>query len=170
MLGCAGMLLLASVTVAQDTKPTQMPAELSKQIDECLIGEWTYEVSWGDKKFTGEETTRWIGRKIGILIQGHLMASGKRTNYVMLQGWDGSAKAIVGRGFTSDGEASTGCWTDFSKDRWTGHGEGIYQGKRWESPSKLEFLKDSLRYEDTTHGKPWIAIYKRKPASAAKTQ
>lgn len=170
MLSYAGMLLLASMAVGQDAKPTMMPTDLRKQIDERLIGEWTYEVTWGEKKYIGEETTRWIGRKMGILIQGHLMVDGKRTGYVMLQGWDGNANAIVGRGFTSDGEASTGCWTDFSKEKWTGHGEGMYQGKKWESPSKLEFLKDSQRYEDTTHGKPWIAVYKRKSAPAEKTR
>jgi hypothetical protein len=151
---------------AEEIQPTTMPVELRRQIDERLIGQWTYEVTWGEKEFTGEETTRWIGRKNGILIQGNIMVDGSRINYAMMQGWDGSVNALVGRGFTSDGESSTGCWTDFSEEKWTGHGEGIYQGKRWKSPSQLEFLKDSLRYEDVTQGKPWVAVYKRKLESA----
>ena len=32
--------------------------EAEKQISEMMIGEWTYEGTWGDKKFSGEDFIR----------------------------------------------------------------------------------------------------------------
>jgi hypothetical protein len=168
MLNCVGVLLLVSVATGQEVKNVPMPVELQQQIDERIIGERTYEVAWGEKKYTGEEKTRWIGRKSGILTQGFVVEDGERVNYVVLQGWDGNTEALVGRGFNSNGETWAESWTEFSKEKWTGHGEGIYQGKRWKSPAKLEFLKDSTRYEDITDGKPWVSVSKWKPNSRDK--
>jgi hypothetical protein len=163
MLSCAALLLTVSMVTAQEGKVTTMPAELRTQIEEQMIGEYAYQVTWDDKKMNGEETIRFVGRKTGVLIQGHMIADGKRVNYVLLLAWDGVEGAMVGHSFTSDGETGTTHWTKFSKDKWTGNGSGIYQGKRWESPTTLEFKKDSIRYEDVTDGKPWVGVYTRKP-------
>ena len=43
IIGLAALLVTASMATAQDEKPTTTPAELQKQIDDHVIGEWTYE-------------------------------------------------------------------------------------------------------------------------------
>ncbi len=162
MLSCAAFLMAVSMAAAPEEELATMPADLRRQIDERMIGECTYEATWGDKKITGEEMTRWAGGKTGVVIQGHSTLGGKKSNYVVLMGWDAAENAFVSHGFNSEGETWTSRWTKFSGDKWEGKGEGIYQGKRWESPATLEFEKDSTRYEDVTDGKPWVAIYTRK--------
>ena len=65
------LFLVASIAAAQDGKSTGMPAELRKHIDEHVIGEWTYEGSWGDKKFTGEERISWTAGKTAVISEGY---------------------------------------------------------------------------------------------------
>jgi hypothetical protein len=169
MLSCATLLIgLSVVTAPEANVTTTMPAELREQIDQRMIGQVTYQGTWGAKKFKGEETTQWVRRKTGILIQGYLVTDGKRSNYVILMGWDGGERILVARGFNSEGETWTSQWTKFSKDKWTGHGSGVYQGAKWDSPSTLEFRAGGSRYEDTTDGKPWVAEYTRKAKKAKK--
>jgi hypothetical protein len=163
MLSCAALLLTVSMVTAQEGKVTTMPAELRTQIEEQMIGQWSFQATWGDKRMNGEVTMRWAGRKTGVVSQGYMNTDGKKINYVVLLAWDGVEGAMVSHGFTSDGETGTTHWTKFSKDKWTGHGSGIYQGVKWKSPTTLEFKKDSSRYEDVTDGKPWVAVYTRKP-------
>ena len=163
MLSCATLLIgLSVVTAPEANVSTTMPAELKEHIDQRMIGQSTYQGQWGAKKFNGAETTRWTRRKTGILIQGHCVMDGKRSSYVVLMGWDGGERDLIARGFNSDGETFTSRWTKFSKDKWTGHGEGVFQGLRYDSPATLEFRAGGSRYEDTTDGKPWVAEYTRK--------
>ena len=171
MLSCATLLMSLSVVTAPEANvTTAMPAELREHIDQRMIGQKTYQGNWGAKKFKGEESTRWVRRKTGILSQGHSVMDGKRTDYVELMGWDSGKRALVVRGFNSDGETWTNQWTKFSKDKWTGHGSGVYQGVKWDSPSTLEFRANGSRYEDTTDGKPWVAEYTRKAKKTKKTK
>ena len=162
----AALLATVSIGAAESEKPTGMPAELSRRIDEGLLGEWKYEITWSDKTILGEETVRWARKKAGILIQGTMVTDGKKSDYVTLLGWNGAEKALVGRGFNSEGDEWMNCWSQLGKDKWTGQGSGTFAGKKWESAVSLEFKKDSLRYEDVTEGKPWIGVYTRvaKPA------
>jgi hypothetical protein len=76
------------MAAAPEKKLATMPTERQRQIDERMIGQCTYEVTWGDKKYKGPETTRWAGRRTGILVQGHVTMDGKRSNYVLLMGSD----------------------------------------------------------------------------------
>lgn len=159
---CGFILVLLVSPLALAQEGATFPAKLQKQIDESVIGEWTYEGSWGEKKFSGEDRSRWTARKTAVLSVGFEMANGKRVNYVNLMGWDGEAKKLVHRGFNSNGETWSGEWSVLTKTKWTGKGAGLYDGKKWESAATLEFKKDWQRYEDVTDGKPWIAVSSRK--------
>ena len=161
MLSCT-LLMALTMSAGQAEKVTPMPPDLRKQIDDHLIGVWTWEATWGDKTFKGETTTRWTRGKTAVLMQGYSVVDGKRTTDVHLLGWDGVNQALIGRGFTSDGDTGTVRWTEYSKGKWTGQGSGIYMGKPWESQTTLELMKDQTRYQDVTDGKPYVATYTRK--------
>jgi hypothetical protein len=161
MLSYAAVLLSASIAVSQEGGKLQIPAEVREHIDAHMIGKWTFKVTWGNKTYEGAETIRWTGRKTGLLIQNHANIDGKRMDSVVLLGWGGGEKALVGYGFSSEGETWQSQWTKFSKNKWEGHGTGTFQGEKWDSPCTLEFGKDSMRYEDITGGKPWVGVYTR---------
>ncbi len=159
------VFLVSPLALAQEG--AKFPAKLQKQIEEMMIGEWTWEGSWGDKKLSGEDRVRWVARKTGLLSVGFEMSDGQRVEFVSLMGWDAEAKKLVYQTFDSDGGTWSGEWSELTADKWTGKGQGVYKGVRWNSATTLKFNKDGQRYEDVTDGKPWIAEYSRK-ASAEK--
>ena len=67
---------------------------------------------------------------------------------------DGSKETVHVRGFTSDGYSWTGEWKKLSKGKW----EGTASGK----PATFELKGDSMRYEDSTDGTPWLSEFSRK--------
>ena len=161
---CNAMVLLSlTISAGEEKTPIAMPPAVRKQINQHIIGQWTQRVTWGDQVMEGEETIRWTKGRAGLILQGYLVADGKRTDYAALIGWDSVQKAIVGHSVNTDGETGTTRWTEISADGWKGHGEGVFQGERWQSDTKLAFGEESNQYEDVTLGKPWIAVFKRKP-------
>lgn len=140
----------------------QMPLTIRKQIESSVIGEWKYEGHWGDKKFGGEESVRWGADKTAVIREGHELNDGKRTNYTMLLGWDSETKTLKYRGFSSKGESWSGEWSDLESQEWNGMGQGVYEGIKWKSKTSVRFGKDTIRYQDTTDGKKWVAEFWRK--------
>lgn len=139
-----------------------MPAELRKQIDDHVIGEWSYAGNWGDQRLNGEERVTWRAGKAGVLYVGHEVIDGKRENYVVVMGWDGEARKLICHGFLENGETTTTEWTRFSNRKWAGQWMGAYRGVKSGSPATLEFKDNWQRYEDETDGKPWLAVFTRK--------
>ena len=161
---CNAMVMLSLTISAGQEKPSiAMPPAVRRQITQHIIGQWTHRTTWGDQVMEGEETARWTKDRAGFILQGHLIIEGKKSSYAVLVGWSNADKTLVAHGVNTEGETWTVRWTDLSRDEWKGHGEGIFQGKKWESESKFVFGEESNRYEDVTLGKPWIAVMKRKP-------
>jgi hypothetical protein len=142
---------------------TTMPSTLRAQIDRHLIGEWTWKATWGERALKGELMIRWTDGNTGVLMEGFSVADGEKTMEVNLLGWDGTRNALVGRGFGTDGGTGRTRWTEFTDTKWTGRGSGNYKGKPWKSDTTFEFMKDRMRYEDVTHGEPFVVVYSRKP-------
>jgi hypothetical protein len=161
MLG-TGVLLVASI-LGQPVEITNMPAEIIKQIDEKVIGDWVLESTHGETPITGEEFWNWGKDRSCVIFSGFSTVEGKKSTYGGAMGWDGKAKTLVSYFFSSDGDVGTTRWTGLGAEKWTGEWVGTYQGQMSKSTAKLEFTKEQKRYEDTTNGKAYVAIIKRKP-------
>lgn len=160
----SGMMIMAMVVCGQSV--AEMPADLRAQIDAQFIGDWTWEVAFGDDKYQGEESFTWAGGKAWVVQRGYALVDGQKESYECLIGWRSDEKALVFSAHSANGDYSVTRWTAFSSDGWTGEGSGIYMGKPWKSPAKLDFKGDLVRYEDTTDGKPWVKILRRKQPAA----
>ena len=161
MVSLTALVMVSSMVVGQAEAKTAMPAELQQQIEKCLIGDWIYEGTFGDQKINGEEFWKWANDKSCVIIEGVVVMNGQKVPYTSLAGWEANKKALIVTGFFSGGDTGTTCWTEFSPGEWKGRISGTYQGQAYEAPAKIEFLKDSNRYEDTTAGKPWVTVGKR---------
>ena len=82
-------------------------------------------------------------------------------SFTVITGWEPDTKTLIEHGFYSNGDNWNTRWK-LGKEKWSGQGTGLYMGKEWKSPTKLELKKDSYRYEDTTEGKPFVIVSKRK--------
>jgi hypothetical protein len=157
MVSLTALVVASSMMIGQAAPKTAMPTEVQQQIDSHLIGNWVVSGKFGDQEFSGTETWRWQNGKTSLLIEGTLEIGGERFQSTSLAGWDANKKALVVTGFVS-GDTWTTHWTEFSPEEWKGRISGVYEGTPYDSPAKIQFLKDSVRYEDTTSGKPWVSI------------
>jgi hypothetical protein len=122
---------------------------------ESMVGSWTFKGTDGDRKFSGAETIRLTNNKTAILQEGYFdLVEGKKEHYVILSGWDGSKETVHVRGFTSDGYSWTGEWKKLSNGKW--------EGTASKKPATFELKGDSMRYEDSSDGTPWISEFSRK--------
>ena len=48
-----------------------------------------------------------------------------------------------------------------------GYGSGLYEGVEWSSAAKIQWTEYGATYEDTTGGKPFVFVMKRKEGRAA---
>lgn len=168
MVSLTALVLASSMMIGQAASKTAMPPEVQQQIDTQLVGHWSFTGTFGDQKFHGTETWRWQNGKTSLIIEGILEIGGERLLSTSLAGWDVNKKALVVTGF-GGGDTWTTHWTEFSPEEWKGRISGVYEGKPYDSPAKIQFLKDSVRYEDTTNGKPWVSVGTR-PGSAEQSK
>ncbi len=164
MLSWTTLVVSVAVCMGQAEAKPGIPAEVQQAIEKHLIGESAFEGTFGGKKFTGEESWRWASDKSTAIIEGFIEMDGAKLPYTSLAGWETSKKALLVTGFFAGGDIGTTRWTEFSADSWQGRITGTFEGRTYESAAKIEFKPDSVRYEDTTDGKPWISAAKRKPA------
>lgn len=157
-LGFVLVLLAQSITTAAE--PESIPARIQKHL-ESMAGAWKYEVTWGDKRYSGEQVTKLTREKTAMIVEGYELMDGKKTQYVLLSGWDGHAKQMVYRGFSSDGNTWAGSWNNLSDGKWTGNAAGHWNDIKWKSPTELKFEANTMRYQDTTDGMSWVAEYTR---------
>ncbi|MEO1618297.1 MAG: hypothetical protein AAFV88_20770 [Planctomycetota bacterium] len=144
--------LFLSPTAAQD--PTKIPPQIQKHM-ESMVGSWTFEGRQGDRKFFGQETVRLTNNKTALLQEGYFdLGGGEKEHYVILSGWDGSAKTVFVRGFTTDGISWTGEWKKLKDGKWLGTASG--------GRAEFEVKKNTMRYEDAGDGTPWISEFTRK--------
>ena len=140
-----------------------MPKEVKNRIRDHMIGQWTAQATWGDDKSEGEHRIRWSSGRSCVIEQITFSDKDGKAQQTNLWGWDLATKSIMIYGFTSRGDQFVMQFNDLSNDKWTGHGKGTFQGKEWKSPASVELTKDSIKYEDTTEGKPYVLVLKRKP-------
>jgi hypothetical protein len=140
-----------------------MPKKFRKHIQDHMIGQWTAELTWGDEKSTGEHRMRWASNRSCVIEQITFTDKDGDANQTNLWGWDSLSEAMVVHGFSSRGDHFTIRFDKLADDKWTGHGKGTFAGKPWESAASIEWSKDSIKYEDTTDGKPFVLVTKRKP-------
>ena len=164
MLSVTTFVVSVALCISQTDAKPNIPEPVQQVIEKSLIGEMSFEGTYGGKTFTGEESWRWANDKTTAIIEGFIEMDGVKLPYTSLAGWEASNKALLVTGFFAGGDISTTRWTEFSADLWKGRIVGTFQGRTYESAAKIEFKPDSVRYEDTTDGKPWISVAKRKPA------
>ena len=160
MMSLAAIVVASSLVVGQAETKAAMPTELQQQIEKQLVGNWAYEGTYDKQKFSGTELWKWVNGKSCLIIEGTLEMDGQRFQSTSVAGWDSAKKSLVVTGF-GGGDTWTTRWTEFSPEGWKGQISGVYEGKAYESPAKIEFLKDAVRYEDTTVGKPWVSVGRR---------
>jgi hypothetical protein len=165
MVSFTALVMVSSIVIGQAEVKHAMPAALQEQIETRIVGDWVFEGTYGEEKFTGVESWRWTSGKTSLIVEGQITMQGECSPYTYLGGWDSGKNAFVLTGYYSDGDSATLCWTEFTPERWSGRITGVLQGESFESPAKLEFAESSVRYEDTTAGKPWVSIARR-PAPA----
>lgn len=158
------ILLAACMTVGQTDGG--MPKEIRQHIDEHMVGEWRTQTTWGDKTVEGRIRSRWAnGNKAVISEAFGLGFDGEDVYVTTVLGWDANAKCLVEYNVTSEGEHWNYHWTNLSSDEWSGQGSGVFNGKDWSSPAKIQWAADGARYEDVTEGKPFVIVTKRRPTS-----
>jgi len=140
-----------------------MPKEVRNQIRDHLIGQWTSQGTWGNEKSQGEHKIRWSSKRSCVIEQMTVSDKDGEVKQTNLWGWDPATKSMMIYGFSSRGDHFVIQFNDLANDKWTGHGKGTFQGKEWKSPASIEWSKDSIKYEDTTDGKPFVLLSKRKP-------
>lgn len=146
------LFLVAAPCDAQEMAP--LPAPFKKQM-ESMEGSWTFEGTQGARTFSGEETIRLVNNGAALLQEGFFdLGDGNKEHYVILSGWDGTERSLLVRGFTSDGVTWTGVWK--------GLDDGVWKGTASGSPATFEVGEDSMRYEDSGDGTPWVSEFTRK--------
>lgn len=108
----------------------------------------------------GNESWRWGAGKSALIIEGCFVEGGKRSPYTCVAGWEPGRASLVVTAYTSDGNMWVNRWAEFLPQGWQGTITGTNEGQAYESPCRIVFLEDSVRYEDTTTGKPWVSIGK----------
>lgn len=161
-------ILLAASMVGGETHGG-MPEELRQHIDKHVIGEWTTQTAWGDKVAIGERRSHWAsGGKCVITEATDTDFTGEKSHVASVLGWDAGTRCLVEYSVTSKGEHWQNRWTGFSSGKWTGQGSGFFNGKEWNTPAEIQWTEQGARYEDTTEGRPFVIVYKRKTPRAAR--
>jgi hypothetical protein len=89
-----------------------------------------------------------------LLQEGYFdLKDGTKEHYVILSGWDGSSNSVPVRGFTTDGISWTGEWKTLKDGTWKGTASG--------GPAEFRVAKNTMRYEDSGDGTPWISEFTR---------
>ncbi|HBE72441.1 MAG TPA: hypothetical protein DDW52_30265 [Planctomycetaceae bacterium] len=121
---------------------------------EMMVGEWTFTGKEGDRAFSGRETIRRTNNGTAIIQEGYFdRGGGKKEHYVILSGWDGDQKKVLVRGFTSEGFSWVGSWTKLQDHTWIGTAS--------ENQATFEVKRNSMRYEESGEGTPWLSEFKR---------
>ena len=145
------LLLLSSSTSAQEM--SQAPPHVQEHM-ESMVGSWKFNGRQGARKFSGAEKIRLVNNKTALLQEGYFdLTDGGKEHYVILSGWDGSKNSMLVRGFTTDGITWDGEWKTLKGGKWEGTASG--------GPAKFEVNKDTMRYEDSGDGTPWISEFTR---------
>ncbi len=151
VLGIIALGLFNSSTSAQEV--SQIPAHVRKHM-ESMVGSWRFQGRQGTRTFSGAEKIRLINNKTALLQEGFFeLTGGNKEHYVILSGWDGNKKSMLVRGFTTDGITWDGEWKTLKDGTWEGTASG--------GPAKFDVKKDTMRYEDSGDGTPWISEFKR---------
>ena len=144
-------LLLNSPTSAQEL--SKVPQHVQKHM-ESMVGSWTFKGTQGARKFSGAETIRLVNNNTALLQEGYFDLNDEmKEHYVILSGWDGSKNTVVVRGFTTDGITWAGEWKKLKDGQWEGTASG--------GPAKFKVKKDTMRYQDSGDGTPWISEFTR---------
>ena len=138
MLSLTAFIVASSLVIGQTETKVAMPTELQQQIEKQFIGSWIFEGTYDNQKVSGTESWKWVNGKSCLIIEGSLEMDGQRFQSTSLAGWESDKKSLVVTGF-GGGDSWTTRWTEFSPGGWKGQISGVYQGKAYESPAKIEF-------------------------------
>lgn len=148
------LTLFMFLTPASAQELATIPSEVQKHMKN-MVGSWTFKGTQGDRTFSGAEKIRLTNNKTALLQEGYFdLTDGNKEHYTILSGWDGAKKTVLVRGFTTDGVTWTGEWKKLKNGTW--------EGTASEGPAKFEVKKDTMRYEDSGEGTPWISEFSRK--------
>lgn len=159
------LISLALWCIAIQPVAAQIPDEIRNHFNEHIVGSWINETTWGKEKITGHSMNAWDEIAMTVRSVGYAADSKGQLLISETHGWDPFNKEWVSHGFDSRGSSWTVRWKQDQRNdstRWVGTGAGVYDGKKWESATKLIFNKNEARYEDTTDGLPFVTISKRK--------
>lgn len=149
----AALLLSISPAVAQETTP--VPDEVKKHM-RSMVGAWTFSGSQGDRTFSGEEEITLTSNETALLQVGFFqLDGGKKEYYSIFSGWDGQQETVLVRGFTTMGATWTGEWKTLDDGTWIGTASG--------GLASFEVNAETMRYEDSGDGTPWVSEFVRKP-------
>lgn len=148
------LALFFFVSPASSQELTKIPSQVRKHM-ESMVGAWTFKGTQGKRQFSGAETIRLTNNNTALLQEGYFdLTDGEKEHYVIISGWDGSRNTVLVRGFTTDGVSWAGEWKKLNDGMWEGTASG--------GPAKFEVKKDTMRYEDSGDGTPWISEFSRK--------
>lgn len=166
MISLSAIVAASAVILGQAPTDSAMPEALRTQIQDRLIGVTVFDATYDNQKITGTECWRWGGNTSALIIEGRFVENGKENLFTSLGIWDAGKSSLSVTSYAQSGDSWTTCWTTFTDEEWQGRISGVFQGQQYDSPAKLTFLKDTLRYEDTTVGKPWVSIGRRPEAGS----
>lgn len=162
MFSATTLFVSVALCLGQTDTNNVMPDTVRQVLEQQFLGDLTIEGTFGGKPFAGEETWRWASDRSTAIIEGVIVMDGAQLPYTSVAGWEASGQVLVVTGFFSGGDVATTRWSSFSADGWKGRIVGTFEGRPYESSAQIEFKPDSMRYEDTTDGKQWISVAKRK--------
>ncbi|MEN0110784.1 MAG: hypothetical protein AAF805_08675 [Planctomycetota bacterium] len=148
----AAALLLTRACAAEDSIP--IPVEVRDHMG-SMVGDWTFRGHEGERTFSGEEKVRLVNNGTALVQEGFFdLGDGAKEHYVILSGWDGTLRTVLVVGFSTEGHAWEGEWTSLDGTKWIGTASG--------EPATFEVGEETMRYEDTGAGTPWVSEFSRK--------
>lgn len=163
LLGLLGAVCVSTVAAAGD-----MPAKV-KQIFADRIGHWASTTTWNGTTDRSVLTNTWAMDKRSILCKWTMLQSDGLFDATEIISWDSAKDAVVVHGTSTRGDYWISTYDKQAGNIWSGHATGMWNGKPWESPIKIEWSENGWRYEDTTEGKPFVSVGKRVEVAATAT-
>lgn len=149
---------LALMFVTTNLLAQTMPDKIKQHFEKMVIGDWQDVTYFDGKEVAGRFSWRWS--KSGKTAICDWIGDGYTTTQVAH--WDPEAEAVVIHGTTDRGDFWVVRYDELTDSQWTGQGSGVWDGKKWESKTKMQWIDEGSHvYEDVTEGKPFVVKSKR---------